>query len=95
MGVEEQRIKIITTVVLNDAPTSNGTVLGDQEVTVVKQGKHLDQPLSPNSSPSSNSNFCYLFTYSGKMDVLRLVCSDGSVLGITELQPPGTKHSIN
>ena len=28
------------------------------------------------------------------MDVLRLVCSDGSVLGITELQPPGNKHSI-
>ncbi len=27
----------------------------------------------------------------GKADVLRVVCGDGSVLGITELQPPGKK----
>ena len=27
----------------------------------------------------------------GKADVLRVVCGDGSVLGITELQPPGKR----
>ena len=30
----------------------------------------------------------------GKMDVLKLVCHDGSVLGITELQPPGSLTNL-
>ena len=29
--------------------------------------------------------------FQGKVDVLCVVCGDGSVLGITELQPPGKK----
>ncbi len=43
----------------------------------------LPSPLDPCTHPPSHSQ--------GKADVLRVVCGDGSVLGITELQPPGKK----
>lgn len=56
---EPQRIKIISTKVLDTAPASL-----TREVTVVKEGKN---------------------------DILRVVCGDGSVLGISEMQPPGKK----
>jgi methionyl-tRNA formyltransferase len=60
-AVEAQRIKIITTAVLEDAP---GAAAPTQTVTAAKQGR---------------------------ADVLRVVCGDGSVLGVLELQPPGKK----
>jgi methionyl-tRNA formyltransferase len=61
-SLEAQRVKIITTTVLD--ASANSAQAGDRTVSVVKQGKK---------------------------DILRIVCKDGSVLGITELQPPGKK----
>jgi methionyl-tRNA formyltransferase len=59
--VEAQRIKIITTIVMEP---SLAAATPTTEVAVVKNGKK---------------------------DILRVVCGDGSVLGIEELQPPGKK----
>ena len=56
---EPQRIKIITTVVLQEEKLDT-----TNDVTVVKDGKR---------------------------SILQVVCGDGSVLGILEVQPPGKK----
>ena len=58
-GGEPERIKIITTLVLESSGSEKSS-----DVTVVKDGKR---------------------------DILRVVCGDGSVLGISELQPPSKK----
>lgn len=60
-AAEAQRIKIVTTTVLADAP---GAAAPTRLVTAAKHGR---------------------------ADVLRVVCGDGSVLGVLELQPPGKR----
>lgn len=67
---EAKRIKIITTIVISDAPT-----LAD--ATATSPSTHLSRQVQP-------------IKHNG-VDCLRVVCGDGSVLGIVELQPESKK----
>ena len=77
-SVESQRIKIITTVVLDDNAKNN-------EINENNTNTPIDNNIK------RGNNHLVTVIKQNKVEILRVVCSDGTVLGILELQPPGKK----
>ena len=81
-ATEMSQIKLITTHVLKDFSGLSVSVFGSREVQFIKQVKQQPQQLEGDRNGSKVEIV---------KDMLVVTCGDGSVLGISELQPPGKK----
>ena len=78
-GAAAERVKIITTVVLSSS-SSSSTSAAEAEAEAVSDRKVMSLIKVQEENDSKS-----------KSEALRVVCGDGSVLGVLELQPPGKK----
>ena len=100
MVADDMRIKLITTKVLLPSPTSaapvapvSSTSSGSEsppQQTESPSPQQAHNPASPNDALADiTRNLCVLEKHPTLGFVLRVTCRDGSVLGVTEVHPPG------